>query len=52
MLPKEGYDIEGCNSYGLLMSPVRDVETGGQDDARPPTPGTFVLKISTSTFKL
>ncbi|KAI9124198.1 hypothetical protein K1719_005498 [Acacia pycnantha] len=39
LLPKEGYDIEGCNSYGLLMSPARDIETGGQDDARPPTPG-------------
>ncbi|KAI9124168.1 hypothetical protein K1719_005468 [Acacia pycnantha] len=39
LLPKEGYDIEGCNSFGLLRSPVRDIETGGQDVARPPTPG-------------
>ncbi|KAI9124141.1 hypothetical protein K1719_005441 [Acacia pycnantha] len=39
LLPKEGYDMEGCNSFDLPRSPVRDIETGAQDDARPPTPG-------------
>ncbi|KAI9124192.1 hypothetical protein K1719_005492 [Acacia pycnantha] len=39
LLPDEGCEIEGCNNFGLLRSPVRDIETRGQDDARPPTPG-------------
>ncbi|KAI9123734.1 hypothetical protein K1719_005034 [Acacia pycnantha] len=38
VLPKEGYNVEGCNSFDLLRSPERDIETGAQDDARPPTP--------------
>ncbi|XP_028755252.1 uncharacterized protein LOC114714659 [Neltuma alba] len=37
LLPDEGYDIEGCNSFDQLLR--GDLETGGQHDARPPPPG-------------
>ncbi|XP_028795745.1 ankyrin repeat-containing protein NPR4-like [Neltuma alba] len=37
LLPDEGYDIEGYNSFDQLL--WRDLETGEQHDARPPTPG-------------
>ncbi|KAK4259058.1 hypothetical protein QN277_005433 [Acacia crassicarpa] len=50
LLPNEGYDIEGCNSFGLLRSPVRDIETGGQDDARPPTPG-YLSRANLAVWK-
>ncbi|XP_028755251.1 uncharacterized protein LOC114714658 [Neltuma alba] len=43
LLPDEGYDIEGCNSFDrLLRTPARDLETGEhQDDPRPPTTPVF-----------
>ncbi|KAK4259062.1 hypothetical protein QN277_005436 [Acacia crassicarpa] len=50
LLPDEGYDIEGCNSFGLLRSPVTDIETGRQDDARPPTPG-YLSRVNFAVWK-
>ncbi|XP_028755255.1 uncharacterized protein LOC114714661 [Neltuma alba] len=48
LLPDEGYDIEGCNSFDrLLRTPARDLETGEhQDDPRPPTTPGCLSKIN------